>query len=184
MTTFLHTDGRVFTYCGDVEHTTRDKRNITLKVWETCCLHPGCTERLVVRTATHTPEDWPNFKPAKFCDAHRTAARKAAQAKLVKARADGLARWRASPEGKAAIEQRAQDTMGAIERAIYEAVNALALLDEQVQWPEVRRAVLNTLPPPADGQRDTRQQRVVRALYSLMDKRRLNHRNGVVTLLR
>lgn len=184
-TPFVHTDGRVFTYRGDVAHTTRDKRDITLKEWETNCTHPGCGERLIVRTATPTPWEWPRFSPAQFCEAHRAVARKAAQTKLVKARTDGLSRWRASPEGKAALEQRARDCMGSVEQMLYDTVRDLALADEKVAWSDVHRLVVAKMEPPAEGMRDTRHQRVLRALYNLQwNKKRLAYRSGVVTLLR
>lgn len=183
-TTFTHTDGRVFTYLGESPHITRDNRNIVLKVWETCCSHPHCTKRLIIKTATDNPWIWPNFRPAKFCDPHRTLARKEGQAQLVKARAEGLARWRESPQGKAALEQRAEDCMGRLERALYERACALSLTDEVVNWPDVLRPVLDTMPPPEEGHRDTRRQRLMRALDSLCFKHRLKYHKGTITVRR
>lgn len=183
-TSFTHSDGRTFNYHGASPHVTRDGRNVTLKGWETCCAAPGCDARFVVKTATETPWLWPNFQPAKFCGVHRADARKEGQAKLIKARADGLAKWRSSEEGKAALEQRAKDCMGSIERTMYEAVRDLSLVDEKVMWCDVYRLVIATMEKPKEGKRDTRYQRMSRALWTLREKGRLDYRSEVVTLLR
>ena len=183
-TTFTHTDGRLFTYIADTPHTTKDGRDILLKLWDTCCSFPDCPTRLVVKTATIAPWEWPNFQPAKFCDQHRAVARKAGGWAGQKARAEGLAFWRESEEGKAALAQRAQDVMGAVERAIHSTTAALLLTEGAADWSAVRRQVIGGMEKPAAGVRDTRYQRVTRALYSLMEKRRIKHCNGVLTLLR
>lgn len=174
VTTFTHTDGRVFDFVETVPHTTRDGREVTLKAWRTCCSTPGCAKALIVRTATETPQTWENFEPAKFCGQHRKLAR----ARAAQARNDGLHRWLESPEGQAARAAR----LGGVERAAMEAVQGLVLADGAALVDDVYAAALALMKaPPADA-RDTRQYRLKRALDSLIEKGRLAYRAGVFTL--
>lgn len=182
---FTHADGRQFIPVGTSPHTTRDGRSVTLKVWKTCCTSSGCEVPLLVRVATPTPQTWRNFMPPKFCDSHRAVARKANQINLVKARANGLAKWRESPEGAAVLARRKRDGMGSVEKLVYEKACDLSLADPAVPWPALRTAVLAAMDPPAEGKRDTRPQRISRAFWALeWEKERLSHRNGLVTVLR
>ncbi len=167
-TGFFHTDGRIISHVGETLHTTRDGREITLQVWRVHCLKDGCGVAFTVRTATHTPWDWPAFSPKKYCDDHRTAARVAGMAHLVKARADGLARWRKSPEGKAALKQRRMNHMGGVELLVYETAAGLALADGAAPVRELAATVMAALPLPKG--RDTRKFRVKRALGRLESK--------------
>lgn len=161
---FTHTDGRVFTYVGTVPHTTRDGRAITLNKWETSCSKARCHAKLIVRCATDTPNEWPNFSPAKYCRTHRHFARRDNARKALLA-------WHASPEGKAAKALRAQAINGKVERAVYQAVQDLSLADEWVKPLEVYHIVEAAMPPPAPGKRDTRAFRTERALNSLLAKK-------------
>ena len=184
MKSFIHTDNRVFTQVGDTPHTTRDKRNITLVVWRTECSHPDCGASLLIKTATDEPNKWRNFSPAKYCPTHRLAAIREATSKRIAARADGLIRWRESEEGQAAIKKQAEDCMGKIEQMLYNAVADLSLVSEEVLWEEAGRVVMEALPTAPEGKRDTRGQRISRALHSLIAKGRLKYYGGVLTLLR
>ena len=184
MKSFIHTDNRVFTLVGNAPHTTRDKRNIMLMVWQTECSHPGCAATLTVKTVTDTPSGWRNFCPAKYCPTHRIEALRKARANLIAARADGLIRWRESEEGQAAIKKQAEDCMGKIEQMLYNAVADLSLVSEEVLWEEAGRVVMEALPTAPEGKRDTRGQRISRALHSLVAKGRLKYYGGVLTLLR
>lgn len=167
MTTFTHTDGRTFTYIGEAPHITRGGHTLTVKLWRTSCSCPGCAAPLVVRTVTATPQGRSSFNPAKFCETHRI---------------DAFVRWRASPDGAAQLARLSKDRIGTTERILYEAVREH--LTGGPNWRAAIEAATAALPPPQDGKRDTRRQRVLKALDRLQAKGRLHYRAGVISVRR
>jgi hypothetical protein len=72
--------------------------------------------------------------------------------------------------------------IGANEQAVLEAMQAMALVADQIGVEHVISHAIDLLPATPAGQRDTRRQRVVRALISLADAGRVVTRGGVVAL--
>jgi hypothetical protein len=184
MNQFTHSDGRIFTYAGTAPHTTKDGREVTLRCWETSCTHPGCPRKFIVKTGTETPNEWKNFTPRKLCPEHLSLYRMQSHPRLVKVRAEGLRKWMASEEGQAALKERAQNRMGKIEKALYNAIQDLSLTDEAVSWQEALKMAQARLPPPEGDKRDWRYYVVMRAITSLRAKGFVKYANGVVTILR
>lgn len=179
MTAFTHRDNRTFTHRGSYLHTTKDGREVILQVWEARCLYPGCTRSVTTMTATMEPWDWPRFAPPKYCTSHRSEARRRASTKA----SQTLQAWRESPAGRAALEARQEHYLGTVERVLYDTIQAAGLTDDAVPWFTVLSQACEALPAPTTG-RDTRKQRILRALESLQAKGRVHYRDGVLTLLR
>jgi hypothetical protein len=72
--------------------------------------------------------------------------------------------------------------VGANERAVLEAVDTLSLVSDKFAAEQVISHAVEMLPPARDGKRDTRRQRVTRALASLADAGRVSMVAGVVRL--
>jgi hypothetical protein len=159
---FVYTDSRTFLHVGTVPHTTRDHREITLQVWRTNCLHPGCPEVLDVRTATPEPQCWAAFTPKKYCKRHLHLARLRAGTAAKKAHKA----WMESNEGKLALANRTGPTATAVLRAI----SGLSILDGFAKVADVALEVIQGMKPPDTGKRDTRGVRVDRTILTLILK--------------
>ena len=184
MRQFKHTDNRIFTHTGTAPHTTKDGREMILNLWETSCTHPDCLHKLIIKTATPTPENWKNFEPRKFCPMHLSFMKRREHSRLIKARAEGLRKWMASEEGKIAIKARARNNMGRVDRALYQAALDLSLTEETILWQAALTMAMARLPPPKEGQRDTRYYRVARSLSHLREKGFIKYTNGTLIILR
>lgn len=72
--------------------------------------------------------------------------------------------------------------VGVNEQAVLEAMHTMSLVGDRIGVEHVISHAIDLLPHPEDGQRDTRRQRVVRAMLSLVDAGRVSMSDGVVTL--
>jgi hypothetical protein len=78
--------------------------------------------------------------------------------------------------------QEALPHVGLNERAVLEALEAVSLVGDQIGVEHVVSHAVALLPPAGRGGRDTRRQRVVRAIGSLAEAGRITLRGGAVLL--
>lgn len=72
--------------------------------------------------------------------------------------------------------------VGANERAVLEAMHTMSLVGDRIGVEHVISHAIDLLPPAEAGKRDTRRQRVLRALTSLVDAGRVSMWGGVIVL--
>lgn len=72
--------------------------------------------------------------------------------------------------------------VGVIEHAVLEAVLAASLVGDSIGVDCIVGLAVDLLPPTENGKRDTRRQRVVRAVASLAEAQRITLRDGAVLL--
>jgi hypothetical protein len=170
---FTHSDGRVFNYTGDVPHTTRDGRDIVLRTWQTTCGVAGCSNVVVVRTATDRPQDWARFEPRRYCDEHAPKTKGGWRKLSPEAKAAqqaGLKRWRESAAHNEAMRNR----LGPVERTVLEAAEALLLIEDAPEVGAVLDYTVENGMAHEDTKRDTRRWRAMRALVQLVKKGRVH----------
>jgi len=142
---------------------------------EAMCAVEGCGEYLISTKEVHQWMSTPHL--VRCCPSHRYG--------FATPMADA---WKTSEE----IAQRAPKVpkakptpvlrVGANERAVLEAMQELSVVGDRIGVEHVISHAIDLLPPAAAGQRDTRRQRVVCALTSLVDAGRVSVSEGVVAL--
>jgi hypothetical protein len=86
------------------------------------------------------------------------------------------------PVKAAKVKAKPAPRTGPNEQAVLEAMQAMALVADQIGVEHVISHAIDLLPAAPAGQRDTRRQRIVRGLTSLVDAGRVAMRGGVVVL--
>lgn len=142
---------------------------------EAACAVDGCEEYLIATKEVHQWMSTPHL--TRCCEAHRYQF-STPMVDAWKTQEQIAARPVTQPKVKAEPKPR----LGPNERAVLEAMHAMSLVGDRVGVEYVVSHAIDLLPPAENGKRDTRKQRVTRAIASLAETRRITVRGDVVLL--
>jgi hypothetical protein len=143
--------------------------------FEAQCAVDGCGEYLITTKEVHQWMGTPHL--VRCCPAHRYGFSTPME--------DA---WKTSeqiaqkPVKAAKVKAEPALRIGANERAVLAAVDTLSLVGDRIGVEHVISHAIDLLPPAPAGTRDTRRQRVVRALTSLVDAGRVSLWGNVIVL--
>lgn len=142
---------------------------------EAACAVDGCSEYLLTTKEVHQWMKSPHL--TRCCCDHRygftTPMRDAWKTQ------EEIA---SRPMKAAEVKSEPKPKFGVNEQAVLEAMHAMSLVGDRIGVEYVVSHAIDLLPRAGGNQRDTRRQRVVRAIASLAETRRITLRNGEVLL--
>lgn len=159
--------------------TSKGKTVLYLEMRATCAVEDCENEFLCAKTVTELRE---HRYVTRTCEEHRLQF-KSPDKNAWKTSAYLAERERAERRAEAEqVQREVRPRTGPNEQAVLDVIEGLSLLRDRAQASEVVALAVGRIPPDASGRRDTRKQRVVRALESLRRDGRVTLAGGVVLL--